>query len=134
MVDASSTFERMVGYTVEELRNTVHWEQLTPSEYRAATARAAEELATRGKTAPYEKEFLRKDGSRFWGLFAPTVLAGRGTESECVEFIIDITESKRNEQALRDADRGFGGGLCGGSPRGRSAYARGSASRCRLPI
>ena len=50
MTDANAAFLRMSGYSLEELRTTVHWEVLTPPEFRAATARAAAELATRGET------------------------------------------------------------------------------------
>jgi PAS domain S-box-containing protein len=76
ILDANAAFARMCGYTREELRNTLYWRTLTPLEFRGATARAAWELAERGETKPYEKELLRKDGSRCWGLFAPTRLDG----------------------------------------------------------
>jgi PAS domain S-box-containing protein len=104
VLDANAAFERMTGFALEELRR-VHWQVLTPPEHLAATQRAAEELATRGETAPYEKEFLRKDGSRFWGLFAPTRLGDSGPAAECVEFIIDISAAKQVDRALREADR-----------------------------
>src|SRR5581483_6118731 len=74
--DANASFERMSGYTVDELRQLGHWRQLTAPPFAAATARAAEELLTRGDTAPYEKQMIRKDGSRWWGLFAPRRIAG----------------------------------------------------------
>jgi PAS domain S-box-containing protein len=105
VLDANAAFERLTGFAVDELRRGVHWQTLTPPEHLAATQRAAEELATRGETAPYEKEFLRKDGSRFWGLFAPTRLSDSGPAAECVEFIIDISAAKQVDRALREADR-----------------------------
>jgi PAS domain S-box-containing protein len=95
----------MSGYSIDELRALEHWHTLTLPEYAGVTARAAEELAAFGKTAAYEKEMIRKDGSRWWGLFAPTRVAGEGHDSECVEFIIDISHTKRIEQELREADR-----------------------------
>ena len=104
ILEANAAFERMSGYSIDELR-AIDWNVLTPPEYAAVTARAAGELATVGKTAAYEKEMIRKDGSRWWGLFAPTRVAGQGRESECVEFIIDITHNKEIEQELREADR-----------------------------
>lgn len=100
---ADAAFEQMIGYSHEELLNTVHWEVLTPPEFMDVTARAAAELATRGTTAPYEKQLIRKDGSRWWGLFAPIRLSGHGSESECVEFAIDITERKRTRGALHES-------------------------------
>jgi PAS domain S-box-containing protein len=98
MTGANETFVRMIGYSRDELLNTVHWDVLTPPEFIDVTAHAAQELSVRGETAPYEKQMIRKDGSRWWGLFAPTRLKGKGSASECVEFIIDITERKHQEQ------------------------------------
>ncbi|WP_275830121.1 ATP-binding protein [Roseisolibacter sp. H3M3-2] len=103
VLDANAALEQMCGYTAEELRRLAHWDRLTPPEHRAATARAAAELAEHGRTAPYEKEWVRKDGTRFWGLFAPTRVGGEGTSSECVEFVIDVGERRRTEAAERRA-------------------------------
>jgi PAS domain S-box-containing protein len=102
IVNANATFERLTGYSLRELQE-MPWQALTPPEFQAASARAAGDLADRGETAPYEKQLLRKDGARWWGLFAPTRLSGHGAESECVEFIIDITRRKEAEAALREA-------------------------------
>ena len=104
MTDANPSFERMCGYRVEELRKAVHWRQLTAPDFLDVTRQAAEELVTRGETAPYEKQMIRKDGSRWWGLFAPRRIGGSGATAECVEFIIDITNAKRAEAALRESD------------------------------
>ena len=71
------------------------------------TAAAVRELAIRGQTAPYEKELVRPDGSRWWGLFAPMRLSGSGVDSECFEFIIDISVWKRTELALRESEARF---------------------------
>ena len=98
--EANAAFERMSGYTSEDLRRMTHWEKLTMPEFLDVTTQTAKRLASRGETPPYEKEMIRKDGSRWWGLFAPTRLSGSGERSECVEFIIDITERKRAEQEL----------------------------------
>ena len=101
MLNANAALQRMSGYTAEELRRITDWAQLTPPEFMDVTRRAAAELAESGATAPYEKQWIRKDGSRFWGLFSPTRLSGSGSESECVEFTIDITQTKRAEEQLR---------------------------------
>ena len=101
ITDANAAFERMSSYARDELLALKGWEVLTPPEFMGATARAAAELAERGKTAPYEKQMVRKDGSRWWGLFAPTRLSGSGRDSQCVEFVIDVTERKRAEEAWR---------------------------------
>ncbi len=103
MTHANEAFERMSGYSRGELL-TLDWRVLTPPEFMEATALAAGELAALGETAAYEKEHIRKDGSRWRGLFAPTRLTGSGRDSQCVEFVIDITERKRAEDALRASE------------------------------
>lgn len=105
ILDANPALERMSGYSRDELVHLPGWQILTPDEFWQATERHAAELAATGKTSPYEKQLVRKDGTRMWGLFAPTRLSGTGSSSECVEFIIDVSESKRTEMALCEADR-----------------------------
>ncbi|MGC4116821.1 MAG: PAS domain S-box protein [Myxococcales bacterium] len=98
---ANAAFQRMSGYGLEELRATAHWEHLTAPEYREATFQSAARLAHTGRTPPYEKEMIRPDGSRWWGLFAPTRISGQGEQSECMEFIVDITAQKRAREEER---------------------------------
>ncbi|MEW6371855.1 MAG: PAS domain S-box protein [Pseudomonadota bacterium] len=107
IVDANPAFERMTGYRRDELLALPDWHSLTPPEFLEVTNKAAHELETRGHTAPFEKQMLRRDGSRFWGLFAPTRVADRGMESLCVEFILDIGAAKRAEAGLRESEARF---------------------------
>lgn len=103
ITDANAAFERFSGYTREELRS-VEWPTLTPPEFIDVSLEAAKNLRTRGQTSPYEKQHIRKDGSRWWGLFAPTVVARKGDVIECIEFIIDISRRKRAEAALKESE------------------------------
>ncbi|MGY2134912.1 PAS domain S-box protein [Hymenobacter sp. HD11105] len=99
MTAANPALVRMSGYRREQLL-TLQWEVLTAPEFRDITSHHAGELAERGDTAPYEKQFVRPDGSRWWGLCAPTRLRGAGPTAECMEFIVDISERKQAEQQL----------------------------------
>jgi PAS domain S-box-containing protein len=96
---------RMSKYSHEELLNMNDWARLTPPDFMEVTSRARQELVVRGATAPYEKQMIRKDGTRWWGLFAPRRLNDAGEASECIEFILDVTERKRAEDQLRQAVR-----------------------------
>lgn len=96
--DANDAFLRMSGYSRDELRlGLLRRDRMTPVEWLAQAAQAAAEFAAHGRTAPYEKEYLRKDGSRWWGL----VSAARLSENEGVEFVVDITQRKCAEEQLR---------------------------------
>ncbi len=103
ITEANAAFKSMSGYRREELLRLSDWGVLTPAEFKEATNRAARDLAEHGETSPYEKQLIRKDGSRWWALCAPTRLSGVGSASECIEFIIDVTERKEAEAALGDA-------------------------------
>ncbi|WP_426059028.1 PAS domain S-box protein [Hymenobacter sp. B1770] len=100
MTAANEAFVRTSGYRREELL-TLNWKALAAPEFGDMAERAAGELAERGETAPYETQFVRPDGSRWWGLCAPTRLKGEGPTAECMEFIVDISERKQAEEQLR---------------------------------
>ncbi len=102
--EANDAFLRMSGYTREEFdKGALRWDVLTPKEWIPVTLDRKEQLATTGRATPYEKEYIRKDGSRWWGLFAPKML----NEHEGVEFILDISERKQAEDALRESESRF---------------------------
>ncbi|CAN5892552.1 hypothetical protein BH18ACT11_BH18ACT11_28830 [soil metagenome] len=97
---ANDAFLSMSGYTREDLAaGLVRWDEMTPPEWMPHSLKAIKEFESTGRTMPYEKEYVRKDGSHWCALFAATRL----DEEDGVEFIIDITERKRAEEALQDA-------------------------------
>src|SRR4051812_383017 len=107
IIHANAAFERMSGYSNDDLRNLSDWSALAPPEFAEVIAQSSAALADRGDTAPYETQLNRKDGSRWWGLFAPTRVAGSGRESQCVAFVIDITAARQAEEAMRESESGF---------------------------
>ena len=99
ITDANDAFLAMAGYSREDLNSgLLSWQRLTPPEWMEISERAVAELNETGQTTPYEKEYIRKDGSRWWALFAAKML-GDGTG---FEFVVDITQAKRAEEALRE--------------------------------
>ena len=104
ITEANDAFLRMSGYSREDVAaGSVRWDELTPLEWMAASERAVEELKATGSTTPYEKEYFRKDGSRWWALFAAKRLSGSGG----VEFVLDITQRKLTEEHLRESEARF---------------------------
>jgi PAS domain S-box-containing protein len=105
--EANEAFAKMSGYTRDELRSIRDVTILTAPEFMECTRQTIANVAATGETPPYEKQMIRKDGSRWWGLFAPTRLSGSGMNSEAVEFVIDITDRKQAESALEESERRF---------------------------
>jgi len=101
ITDANDAFLRMSGYSREDLaRGLVRWDRMTPPEFMPQSLRAVDEFLSCGRTTPYEKQYIRKDGSRWWGLFAGTRI---GPE-EGVEFVLDVSDQKRASERLRASE------------------------------
>jgi PAS domain S-box-containing protein len=95
LTEANDAFLRMTGFSREEVLGKT-WQELTPEEFHPESWRAVEQVTTLGEATPYEKQYFRKDGSRWWGLFAP-----RKVGDEVVEFVLDVTDRREAEAALR---------------------------------
>ena len=104
IIDANAGFMHASGYSIEELRSGASWHMLTPKEWQHVSSNALDELRRTGQTAPYEKEYVRKDGSRWWGVCA-TKLMPDGT---AFELVVDITDRVEAEGALMEETRTLG--------------------------
>ncbi|MDZ8225967.1 PAS domain S-box protein [Nostoc sp. ChiVER01] len=98
ITETNDAFLQMSGYSREDIeQGLMRWDEMTPPEWMPHSLRAIEEFKATGSTTPYEKQYIRKDGSRWWALFS----AKRLNEEDGVEFIIDITNRKQ-AQAERE--------------------------------
>ena len=101
ITEANDALLQIIGYSRQELLSgNVQWSSMTPVEYRAANARVIEELVRIGSYTPYEKEYIRKDGSRVPVLVGAARFEG---SQQAVAFVLDLTERKQAEAALRKA-------------------------------
>ena len=103
IIEANQAFLQMLNYSREDLvSGRLNWRNLTPPEWRELTDRSLSELRLTGTLQPYEKEYSRKDGTRVPVLIGATVFE-KG-QNEGVAFVLDLSERKRAEQALRRSE------------------------------
>ncbi|MBD2490924.1 PAS domain S-box protein [Aulosira sp. FACHB-615] len=93
---ANDAFLQMLGYTQEDLlAGKLRWQNMTPPEYRELDQAKVEEVFVSGVCTPFEKEYIRKDGSRVPILLGATLLTRYPFRWVC--FILDLTERKQAE-------------------------------------
>lgn len=99
ITNANNKFLAMTGYTREDLANGgLRWAELTPAKYWSSDEYALAQLKSTGVDIPYEKEFIRKDGTRVPVIIGAAMLDE--THQEGVAFVLDITERKQAEMGL----------------------------------
>jgi PAS domain S-box-containing protein len=106
IIEANESFLRLVQYNHEDLvSGRVRWTDLTPEEWQDDTARRVAEVMSTGAAQPREKEYLRRDGSRVPVLIGGAALGERLDRG--IAFVVDLTERKRAEKALRESEAKF---------------------------
>jgi formate hydrogenlyase transcriptional activator len=97
--DASAAFLNMVGYGHDDLvAGRPYWPDLTPPEYSLLDERAHEEGLIHGACTPFEKEYIRKDGTRVRVLVTGAVLSL--SPFRWTTFVQDLTELE--EEKIED--------------------------------
>jgi PAS domain S-box-containing protein len=103
ILDANDAFLRVLGYEREDLvAGRLRWADLTVAQWGGRDRQELlAEIRRTGSLQPFEWEHVRKDGSR-----VPVMVGAAGFEGEkqAVAFVLDLTERKRVEQALRQSE------------------------------
>jgi PAS domain S-box-containing protein len=105
---ANDAFLKMVGREGENVAvGHLNLSEIDAPEYRELTHRGMAALKASGTLEPYEKEYVRKDGSR-----VPVLIGGAGIETggdRFISFAVDLSklaqareETRRSEQRYRN--------------------------------
>lgn len=97
ITDANDAYLYIVGYSRQEFDalGRINWRSLTPPEYKHLDDQAIEETFATGVSSIYEKEYVRRDGTR-----VPVVLGVAlmdDSQVNGVAFVLDISERKTAE-------------------------------------
>jgi PAS domain S-box-containing protein len=100
--DASDSFLAMLGRSRAELeRGQLRWGDLAPPRWHELEQAASEPLGQLASAPPHELELRRADGSQLPVLLGVTRL----DETSTIAFVLDLTERKQAEAAIRDLQR-----------------------------
>jgi two-component system cell cycle sensor histidine kinase/response regulator CckA len=103
----SFSYEKILGYSVAELKKSSSFEQIHPED-REKVRDAAEQARLTGVGKPLEYRVRHKDGS--WRMLESTASVIRNSKGDPENLVVvnrDITERKRSAEALRRSEAGF---------------------------
>jgi PAS domain S-box-containing protein len=100
ILEANDAFLDMLQYRREDMvSGGVRWTDLTPSEWREQDERATADLKATGTVHPYEKQFVRKDGTRIAVLIGAALFDLQRNDG--VAFAFDLSKQKQAEAEIR---------------------------------
>jgi PAS domain S-box-containing protein len=100
--EANDYYLDLIGYTRKEFEGgEINWRAVTPPEWMTVSDQAIREMRQHGTCAPYEKEYLRRDGTRVPVFLTTTALPGEN--ERFAAFVLDLTVRKRNEIAIQQS-------------------------------
>jgi PAS domain S-box-containing protein len=106
IIEANDTFLHMLGFDRDDLvSGRVRWTDLIPPEWRDRSARALQDIKTTGTAQPFERDYLRKDGSRVPVLIGAASLEINGNQG--VAFVLDLSERRRVESEAREIEQRY---------------------------
>jgi PAS domain S-box-containing protein len=103
-VEANQRFCDLLAYSSEELHRLTFAQITDPADLAETHAQTRALLTGQVPHCAFETRYIRKDGSKIWGRTTLTPLSDTSAETQrFIAIIEDITDRKRAEQALSDA-------------------------------
>ncbi|MCG8609467.1 MAG: ATP-binding protein [Pseudomonadales bacterium] len=98
-VEINDAVLQPTGYTKDEFSKLSYWD-ITPRKYESAEALQIDSLQQTGAYGPYEKEYIRKDGTHYPVLLRGILIQDSSGRKYIWSIIEDISESKATERSL----------------------------------
>ncbi len=96
LTGAEEGFLKVVGYSHDQLVDSrLRISHLTPEEHHGLDEVAFEKVTAFGLCESYEKEFIRKDGTRI-----PVLVGGMLYEQQIIWFVIDLSQNQQARERL----------------------------------
>jgi diguanylate cyclase (GGDEF)-like protein/PAS domain S-box-containing protein len=99
-LEVNQALLEMTGYTKDEFLQLSYWD-ITPEEYRELEQEQMKDITETGFFGPNEKEYIRKDGSRFQISISGVLVKDPAGNNINWGFIEDITERKKLQAELK---------------------------------
>jgi diguanylate cyclase (GGDEF)-like protein/PAS domain S-box-containing protein len=99
-IEVNRSLLKSTGYTKEEFFDLTYWD-ITPREYEQQEMQQIKDLNEKGSFGPNEKEYIRKDGSRYPIRIQGFIMTDVDGEEIVWGIIEDISALKRMEAQLR---------------------------------
>lgn len=93
-IDLNDALIAPTGYTKEEFVQLSYWD-ITPQEYAVQEQQAIEKLQATGRYGPFEKEYIRKDGTRYPVVLQGILMTDANGHEVIWSLVEDISERKR---------------------------------------
>ena len=105
MLQSNSSFQRILGYSMEELKGMSFMEITDPGDLTVEIPLVSELINGKRKSYEIEKRYIRKDGQSIWIRMIGTNFLGANKENLGLAMIEDINDRKIAEMALAAAHR-----------------------------
>ena len=101
-VDVNPAFEKLTGYSNQELLEMDYW-AITPPEYTKLENEQLDSVRLSGKYGPYRKEYNHKNGDRISVKLTGVAVYNDG-EQLMLSSVVDISERKNLEEAKAELE------------------------------
>lgn len=93
ILDADESFVNLLGYAAGNLPRSIH--DLTSPEHHRLDEEAFEKLMAFGACAPFEKDFVKQDGTT-----VPVLFGAALHEEQIACFVVDLSQNKQTQEKL----------------------------------